>query len=151
MRIPLSRTKAHDDQPLSELWYTHFCGIDDLVGDLVARFIKDPFDDLNHRLRCGRGRICRIVSLSAEQTADVFADDPAGLHDAGDAGKFVDQFVALVAWTLLAGVAESLAGKAREDRFHLTSVWFEHGVWNGLDIGGSRRRIFEERGFWKSG
>ena len=109
MRIPHRRAEAHDDQPLSELRDLHFCGIHDLVGDLVARFIKDPFHDLNDRLRCGRGRIRRIVTLPAEETTYILADDPTGLHDAGDTGEFVDQFVALVTWTLLAGVAESLA------------------------------------------
>ena len=110
MRIPLCRAEAHDDQPLSELRNPYIRSIDDLVGDLVARFFKDPLHDLDDRLRCGRGRICRIVSLSAEQTPDVFADDPTGLYNAGDTGEFVDQFVALVAWTLLAGVAVLIAG-----------------------------------------
>ena len=70
------------------------CGrINDLVRDLVSCTFKQVLNDVDDGAQGGVGGLMGVLALAGEEAFDVFANDPLGLDDAGDAGEFVDELI----------------------------------------------------------
>jgi hypothetical protein len=127
----LAAAIAYDYQSLAQLGYTYLCCVNDLVCDLIAGIVQDATNNIDYWL-------CDTLGNRAgatKETADIFADDPAGFHEAGGAGKFVNELVSLVAGALLACVTEPLTREAGKDDVNLSRIGLKYAIGDLCNIG----------------